>query len=474
MSTAKRRVLSREFKLSALKRYVAGESATAICREMQIRRSDLSKWCAHFGREGPEGLRPAGRPRKPHGADALDAVAKATRDKLGALEWISAAPNKRSGFIENAGLASIGDEPDLAIVLEHLLSKRALERRRALVILAIRRGISPRVIRKLLQLSYSTYRRCLRVFAKGGAAALFAPRISLSRKSDNEAIRNTLFDTLHQPPSNYGINRTTWKMADLGRIMKERGHPVGQNLIRKIIRTAGYRWRKARIVLTSNDPTFSEKLSRIQSILTNLPPDEAFFSIDEYGPFAVKAQPGRSLAAPGEQRIVPQWQKSRGSITVTAAIELSSNQITHFYSSRKNTEEMIRMMKVLIDKCKERKRIYLSWDAASWHISKRLTEQIEDHNSSGTWPVVATAPLPARAQFLNVIESVFSGMARAVIQNSNYASVEQAKAAIDRYFEDRNTYFKEHPRKAGNKIWGNERVAANFSRSNNCKDSRLG
>lgn len=39
---------------------------------------------------------------------------------------------------------------------------------------------------------------------------------------------------------------------------------------------------------------------------------------------------------------------------------------------------------------------------------------------------MATAPLPKRAQFLNVIESVFSGMARAVIQNSDYASVDEA------------------------------------------------
>jgi hypothetical protein len=227
-------------------------------------------------------------------------------------------------------------------------------------------------------------------------------------------------------------------------------------------------------VLTSNDPQFSEKLARIQSILANLPPDEAFFSIDEFGPFAVKAQAGRSLVAPGEQRIVPQWQKSRGSITVTAAIELSSNQITHFYSSQKNTEEMIRMMKVLVDRYKDRKRIYLSWDAASWHISKRLTEEIETHNTSGTWPVVATAPLPTRAQFLNVIESVFSGMVRPVIHNSNYGSVEEAKAAIDNYFGERNKFFEANPKRAGNKIWGTERIAAKFSPSNNCKDPRLG
>jgi hypothetical protein len=42
--------------------------------------------------------------------------------------------------------------------------------------------------------------------------------------------------------------------------------------------------------------------------------------------------------------------------------------------------------------------------------------------------------LPAQAQFLNVIESVFSGMARAVIHNSDYASVADAQAAITRYF----------------------------------------
>jgi hypothetical protein len=64
-------------------------------------------------------------------------------------------------------------------------------------------------------------------------------------------------------------------------------------------------------------------------------------------------------------------------------------------------------------------------------------------------PIVDTAPLPARAQFLNVIESIFSGMARAIIHNSTYRSVEEAKGAINRYFDERNRHFREHPRRAG-------------------------
>src|SRR5215211_4208246 len=235
-------------------------------------------------------------------------------------------------------------------------------------------------------------------------------------------------------------------MPDLCRVLRETGQPACRAGIRKIIKTAGYRWCKARIVLTSADPDYTEKLDHIRSILSELRPDEAFFSIDEFGPFAVKMQPGRALRAPGEQRVVPQWQKSRGCMIVTAALELSTNQVTHFYSSEKNTAEMISMMEVLIEKYHDRRKLYLSWDAASWHIQKRLRQQIEQHNVvvlSGGGPKVETAPLPAGAQFLNVIESAFSGMARAIIHNSDYRKLDDAKAAISRYYEERNLHFQQ-------------------------------
>jgi hypothetical protein len=83
---------------------------------------------------------------------------------------------------------------------------------------------------------------------------------------------------------------------------------------------------------------------------------------------------------------------------------------------------------------------------------------------------VDLAPLPAGAQFLNVIESVFSGMARAVIHNSNYQSKDSARDAIDRYFRERNEHFQLNPRRAGHRIWGEERQPTTFSEANNCKD----
>ena len=138
---------------------------------------------------------------------------------------------------------------------------------------------------------------------------------------------------------------------------------------------------------------------------------------------------------------------------------------------------MIKLLDILLDKYKDEECIYFSWDAATWHASKKLFRKIEEINSieykqGHICPIVKLAPLPAGSQFLNVIESVFSGMARAIIHNSDYASVEECMKAIDQYFMERNEHFLQNPKRAGNKIWGKERVKAKFSESNNCKDPK--
>jgi len=245
------------------------------------------------------------------------------------------------------------------------------------------------------------------------------------------------------------------------------------DVIHTIIKEAGWKWRHARVVLTSNDPEYRVKVDAIKKTLSELKPDEAFFSIDEYGPFAIKQKGGVKQVAPGEQYVVPQWQKSKGWTILTAALELSRNKVTHFYSRKKNTGEMIKMAGLLRTEYRTCSTIYLSWDAASWHVSKDLGAYLDEINQKATlegFPIVKTAPLPACAQFLNVIESVFSGMARAIIHNSDYQSVEAAMEAIDRYFSQRNEYFATHPKKAGQKIWGKEQVPSQFAEGQNCKD----
>ena len=105
------------------------------------------------------------------------------------------------------------------------------------------------------------------------------------------------------------------------------------------------------------------------------------------------------------------------------------------------------------------KSAFLFLGIASWHASKALHRVVDEINSNQfrsrhSTPLVELMPLPSGAQFLNVIELVFSGMSRAILHNSNYASVQECKTAIDIYFSERNRAFLENPKRAGKEDLG--------------------
>ncbi len=357
-----------------------------------------------------------------------------------------------------------------------ILYKPIKLRSKAICIFGLFKGIPEKYISEYLCIRRSTLEGFLERYKTGGVKRLLNHKaLNKTKKYEMPSYTKAVFAILHSPPSCHGFNRTTWKLNDIQEVMAKKRLPINKRYISRIINNAGYRVTKARKRLTSNDPNYKEKLKTITDILSNLGSAEKFFSIDEYGPFGIKLYGGRSLVPPGEKKAIPQWQKSKGSLIITAALELSTNQVTHFYSEKKNTLEMIKLLNLLIKKYQDEDCIYFSWDASSWHASKKLKERVDEINSyefkqKTKSPIVKLAPLPTCAQFLNVIESVFSGMARAIIHNSDYQSVDECKLAINRYYLERNEYFRKYPKRAGKKIWGKERVNATFDESNNCKD----
>lgn len=344
----------------------------------------------------------------------------------------------------------------------------------------VHRGRTVKAVAQDFETSSGTVRKWVRRYVELGVEGL-ADRSSRPHRSPRQLLKpgseldGGVFALLHTPPRDSGYNRTSWRLRDLKEALAARGMAASANSIRDVIRRTGYAWKKTRVALTSTDTDYRAKVDALKSTLAGLGERELFFSIDEFGPFAVKTRGGRSLQPAHSARTVPQWQRSRGSLIVMAALELSRNQVTHFFSDRKDSEESIRLIEALRRNHREATRIFLSWDAAPWHSSKRLLDRIRflnewaPHESA---PEIVLVPLPSNAQFLNVIKSVFSGMARAVIHNSDYADVSDAKAAISRYFDERNEHFVANPRKAGKAIWRSERVLSTFNETNNCKDLR--
>ncbi|HEY8931408.1 MAG TPA: IS630 family transposase [Mucilaginibacter sp.] len=320
-------------------------------------------------------------------------------------------------------------------------------------------GAAPKEIIVSIESSHKTVAAWLKAYREKGLKGFdFGPnprnhQQSLLLKGRKEK----LVKLLHESPKLHALNRTSWSMRALTAVYNQRYTPqLSYEQVRWCIHQMGYKYKKSREMLTSPDPKFREKIRRIQHILQKLKPDEKFFSIDEYGPVSIKIKGGRTLKLDQEAPDwVPEKQKAKGIVICTAALELSTNQVTHFFSEKKNTFEMIRLIDLLMVQYPDQ-TLYLCWDAVSWHNSKILKTYIEDKP-------VRLAPLPASTQFLNVIESVFAGLARAVIHNSDYAGTSECKQAITQHFTERNAYFLANPKRAGRKIWGKELVKARFS-----------
>ena len=190
--------------------------------------------------------------------------------------------------------------------LHHVIINQPLKyRNRAITILLYLENCSQHSISRFLFMNQGSVKSYIDRYKEGGIEELFTHRLKVIKKYENPEYKEALFKILHAPPSSYNINRTTWKLDDLQRIMTLEDFGLCKDSIRMIIKNSGYSVRKAKKVLTSNDPNYQKKLERITHILENLGPKEKFFSIDEYGPFAVKLQGGRSPIGPGKVKTIP-------------------------------------------------------------------------------------------------------------------------------------------------------------------------
>jgi hypothetical protein len=138
-------------------------------------------------------------------------------------------------------------------------------------------------------------------------------------------------------------------------------------------------------------------------------------------------------------------------------LSAKTNQVVWFYGKAKDSAGMIELVEILYNQQHDKSKLFLTWDAASWHRSGELNQWTEDLNTwnrvNGTGPYIVFIPLPSNSQFLDVIEAVFSGMKRAVIHNSDYQSQGEMKAAISLHFRARNDFFRANPKRVGKKIW---------------------
>ena len=383
-----------------------------------------------------------------HGAQSL------AERKADDLRWLTKLirripPIERiEGDLENSD--------DLAELLEYARNGRPRRRKKAIVILAKKRGISDHTTASALGSSRNSIRRYFKSYCDKGLSVLFGPSSPRSDVQLADAEKTPrILELLHNTPRTFGINRTSWTHATLIKAYEaEYQQTLSRGVLCRLIKNTGYRWKKARRVLTSPDPDYREKVERALRVLLSLDPEEMFFFLDEWGPVQVKKRGGKAFRSATDAATIPRRQSPKGTVTFVAALSATTNQITWLFEACKGTSSMISLLELLSNQYYEKSRLYITWDAVSWHSSLELIEWLDTFNRpSRGGPILELVPLPTSAQFLNVIEGVFSAMTKAVIHNSDYQSTREMQSAISQHFRERNAFFTAHPRRAGRKIW---------------------
>ena len=204
-----------------------------------------------------------------------------------------------------------------------------------------RQGASLKEIIEKVETSYRSLNQWLTGYKKKGLKAFdFGPNPRNQQQTKLLRARKAkLLRLIHETPKLHGLNRTSWSLTALTLIYNQLYQPqITYAQVGFCVKQMGYGYKKSREMLTSPDPRFREKIKKIQGILQKLKPNEKFFSIDEYGPVSIKIKGGRTLKHKDEgPDFVPEKQKAKGIVICTAALELSTNQVTHFFSGKKNT-----------------------------------------------------------------------------------------------------------------------------------------
>ncbi len=307
----------------------------------------------------------------------------------------------------------------------------------------------------------STIYRWFRFFREQRLGFIETTLNEAGRKRLWDERKTRVIDILHTPPKDFNINRTSWTYDTIIQAYGDTwGVCLPKGALKRIIKETKYTWRHARQVLTSTDPDYQKKVAKVVVCLHNTKENEAFFFVDELGPYRVKKYGGKALVEKDTTRTIPARQKDKGRVQAIAALEAYTNQLTWKFIKNKDADAVVVLLEMLRDKYPAKKRLFITWDTLSTHRAGSIKSWIRRNNIAakkrGAGPAFRVVPLPAKSQFLNVIESVFGGMKRAVIHNSDYSSKAEMEAAIDRHFTERNIYFRKNPRRAGNKIWDRE------------------
>lgn len=326
------------------------------------------------------------------------------------------------------------------------------ETRRAKVLLHYADGLGVTAIQQSTGLSRPTIYKCIdKALGAGAEAGLKDLHHSPKAPEIDADARAWLISIACRQPKQLGLAAELWSVRSLTRYVAGRaraaGHPrlssVSPATVHRILNARELKPHRVRYYLERRDPDFEAKMREVlmvyRDVLLKRPPDELpvhSVSVDEKPGVQAIATLGPDLPPrPDEHASVARDAEYRrlGTLTILASLDLHTGEVLARVEARHRSREFIALLRQLDDHYPSAARIRVVLDNHSAHVSKE------------TLAYLATRPnrfeyvhTPKHGSWLNLIETVFSRMARTFLREIRVSSIEELKSRIEAGIREMN------------------------------------
>jgi transposase len=356
------------------------------------------------------------------------------------------------GMARKSGRAALTLAPDQQKMLEGLAGSRTApvrEVERAKVLLGYAAGTSITELQRQLGLSRPMIYRCVdKALAAGVQMGLKDKYHRPHEPEITDEAKAWVVSVACTKPKDHGLAAELWTISALAKFVSDgaqaagfaRLAKAGKSTVWRILNENDIKPHKIRYYLEKRDPEFDRKMQEVLMVYRDVSiysegavhdarPNAIYtVSVDEKpGVQAIGLTAPDLPPVPGKAPTVGRDYEyvRRGTVSILAGIDLHSGQIFANVEDRHRSVEFIALLKRLDEHYPHDAIIRVVLDNHSAHISKETTAYLATR--PGRFEYVHT---PKHGSWLNLIECVFSKMARTFLRHIRVKSVDELKERI--------------------------------------------
>ena len=346
-------------------------------------------------------------------------------------------------------------------MLERLRKSRTEEKRRtvrAAILLDSVAGLSDQAIARAHRVNRNTVILCIQKCLRFGVQAALGelPRSGKPRRVSDAAIA-WVQNSACQKPKELGYAQELWTYGllttHLRRQARSAGYPelerVSRSKLHKILMQGELRPHKVRYYVERRDPEFESKMAAVLHVYKEVEilnegllrgeirePGTVTVSYDEKPGIQALAQktPDRP-PLPGQHASPTRDYEYRrlGTVSLLAGLDLHRGTVTEIVSETHKSKDFIELLKKLDAGYPAATTLRLILDNHSAHISKETQRYLASRPQRFQFVFV-----PKHGSWLNLVENMFSKMARSMLREIRVQSKQELIERIHLYFQEVN------------------------------------